>query len=185
MPIIDSLLSFVTSTLSSVLTNLVVAAIILLIGFILGRVLGKLAKTVLSEMGINKFIYNFMGVRFSLEDILAAFITYSAYFLTIVLALNQLQVTEFVFNIIAFAIMFFVLLSIFLAFRDFFPNIFAGITISSKSMLKKGDHVKIDGIEGKVIEVGFYVTKLESNKDEIIFIPNSAVLRSKITHVKK
>ncbi len=185
MAIIEPALGFVTEILSRAVTNLVLATIILLLGFIFGRIAGSFSKKALGEIGLNRLIYNFVGLSFSLENLISAFITYFIYFMAIVLALNQFGASELFFNIIAFSIGFVVLLSMLLALKDFFPNLAAGIAIGRKSMLRKGDNVSIDGIEGKVLEVGFYMTKIESGKKEIVFIPNSTVIKSKVMHLRE
>ncbi len=182
---LDSLASFVSSIVSAVLTNVVVAAIILLLGFIIGRVAGNLSKRLLGEIGMNRFIYNFIGLRFSVEDSASAFIEYFTYFATIVLALNQLRVGEIVFNAIAFFIIFFLMFSIFLSLRDFFPNLVASVLINSRQIVRKGDHVRIDGLEGTVVEMNFHSVKLKVGKKEEVIIPNRTVLKSMVVHVNR
>ncbi len=182
---LDVFKNFVTGTLSLVLTNVVVATIILFLGFIIGRVMGNLSKRILGEFGMNRFIYSFIGLRFSIEDIISASLEYFTYFMAIVLALNQIRAGELVFNAIAFFIMFFLLFSIFLSIRDFIPNMMAAIVINSRHLVKKGDYVKIDGIEGRVVETTFHAVKIEIGKKEIVYIPNRTVIKNKIVRIER
>lgn len=55
-------------------------------------------------------------------------------------------------------------------------NIVAGLVITYMRPFKVGDRVKIGEVTGDVVEKAFLVTRLRTIKNEIITIPNSAIL---------
>lgn len=61
-------------------------------------------------------------------------------------------------------------------------NIVAGLVITYMRPFKIGDRVKIGDITGDVIEKAFLVTRLRTIKNEIITIPNGAILNGNTTN---
>lgn len=57
-------------------------------------------------------------------------------------------------------------------------NIVSGIVITYMRPFKIGDFVKINGIEGEVVEKTAFVTRLRTMKNEIVTVPNSAIMSS-------
>ena len=57
-------------------------------------------------------------------------------------------------------------------------NIISGIVITYMRPFKIGDFVKINGIEGEVVEKTAFVTRLRTTKNEIVTVPNSAIMSS-------
>ena len=57
-------------------------------------------------------------------------------------------------------------------------NIISGIVITYMRPFKVGDFVKINGTEGEVIEKSAFVTRLRTTKNEIVTVPNSAIMSS-------
>jgi small-conductance mechanosensitive channel len=55
-------------------------------------------------------------------------------------------------------------------------NIVAGLVITYMRPFKIGDRIKIEDVTGDVIEKALLVTRLRSNKNEIITLPNSLIL---------
>src|SRR4030042_595339 len=102
----------------NLLNGLILSVIILLFGFIIGRVVGKLVLRVLHEFEVDKTLKNFMVVTFSFEQAISSFASFFIYFLAVVLALNQLGIGSFIFNIIAVGIITIITLSVVLAIKD-------------------------------------------------------------------
>ena len=73
---------------------------------------------------------------------------------------------------------------IILAFKDFIPNITAGFYMHAKKLINEKDNIKFNGIEGKVLHVGLVETRILVKKKEVVYIPNSLLLKKEIT-VKK
>jgi len=188
MPGVTSALSDVIDSVqqvfSSVLNQIIIAAIIILVGFIAGRMLGKLVRNLLHEVALDK-LGNTVGIKVSLEELLGHVVTYAVYFVAVVMALDKLGLDTFVFNILAGGVIAIVLLSVLLAIKDLIPNMFAGFFLRQRGIVKEGDRISVDDIDGKVVKVDIMEVKLETKKGDTIFIPNSLMLKKKIIKKKR
>ncbi len=181
--IVGSTISLIPNILSGVFTRLVVAAIIILIGIVLGRVSGKLLQKALHEIELNNLLNKSIGIKISIEEILSVFVSYFIYFLFIIMALNQLGITTVVLHMISGAVIVIVIISVLLGIKDFIPSVFASLFIHRKRFIKEGDKIKVESTEGKVIKMSLVETKIETEKGDIIFIPNSLLIK-KVVIVK-
>jgi small-conductance mechanosensitive channel len=172
--------NYVVETISGLMTNLIIAVIIILIGFIVGRVLGKLTQKVLHELELDRILRETADIKLSIEKALARFITYFAYFLAIIIALNQIGLTTTVLHMISAAVLVIVVISIILGIKDFIPNFLAGMHINRKDMIKVGDRIRVKGTEGKVISMDLTETKIQTQKGDTIFIPNSLFIKEEM-----
>ena len=171
--------------LSGVFTKIVVAIIILLLGFIIGKIMGRLIQKVLHEFQTDKALKNAAGINFSIEHLIGALLSYFIYFISIIMALNQIGLTSIILNMLSGAVILLILISIILAIKDFVPNMVAGIFIFQKGIIKKGDKIAFDKINAKVLETTLIETKLESKSKDTIYIPNSALIKKEITKLKR
>ena len=162
---------------SGIFANILIAISILLIGFIIGKILKKLIKKLLHNIRLDQTLRKSMGIKVSLENIISITVSYSIFLISIILSLNQIGVTAFILNIIAASIILLITISIILALKDLVPNFFAGIKIAQKEIVKPGDIISFDKITAKVIEITLTEIKLESKSRDIIFIPNSLLLK--------
>ena len=167
-----------------IFTKLVVAIIILLLGFILGRMAGKIILKVLKEIELNQIIEKTTGIKVSISEIISKAITYFIYFIFIIAALEKLNISTVVVNILAWGVMVIIIVSLFLAIKDFIPNMIAGIYITQKRFVEKGDVIRINRIEGTILEVQLNTTKIETKKGDILFVPNSNLVKSRIVKLK-
>jgi small-conductance mechanosensitive channel len=174
----------ISELFSGVFTSMVVAIIIVLMGFIIGKMVGRLIQKALHEFKFDDALKKSAGINFSVEHLVGSFITYIIYFVTLVIALNQLGLTTIILNIISGALIFLVVISILLALRDFVPNLVASIYIYQRGLIKKGSIISFDKIKAKVVETNIVETRLESSSKDIIHVPNSLLLK-KILKVKK
>lgn len=177
--------NYLVNLFSGLLNKLILAIIIILIGFIIGRVLGKVAQKILHEIELDRILRKTAKIKISLEKSLARFITYFIYFITIIIALNQIGLTTTILHMISAAVLIVIVLSIILAIKDFIPNFLAGIHISRKEMVKKGDRIKVRGTEGKVMQVELTEIKLKTPKGDTIFIPNSILVKEEFVKLGK
>lgn len=67
-----------------------------------------------------------------------------------------------------------------LAGQDMVKNIFGSITIFLDQPFRVGDTVKVEGIEGTILEVGFRSTKLLSPSGSTITLPNARLLTAAV-----
>ncbi|MBW2985054.1 mechanosensitive ion channel family protein [Candidatus Woesearchaeota archaeon] len=171
--------------LSGIFTKIVVAIIILLIGFIIGKILGRLLQKVLHEFETDKALKKSAGIHFSIEHLFGALLSYFIYFIAIIMALNQVGLTSAILNMLSGAVILLILISMILAIKDFVPNMVAGIFIFQKGIIKEGDIISFDKIKAKVVETTLIETKLESKSKDIIYIPNSALMKKEIKKLKR
>jgi small-conductance mechanosensitive channel len=180
-----SVIGNIQHVISSVTTNFVVAIIILLAGVILGRLVGRFIHKMLEEIEINRLLKRTTGIRFAMDEILANLVTFVIYFVSIVVALDQIGLASPLLRVISIAIIVMVIVSILLGVRDFFPNILAGIFIAQRRFLNKGDLVRVGGIEGEIIEVNIVETRIKTKKGDIIYIPNSILTKKEVVKLGK
>lgn len=178
------LIAYLYTAFRNVFTELVAAIIILLIGFIFGRMAGKIILKIFKEIELNRLLKKTTGIKVSLAELISKSITYFIYFIFIIAALEKLNISAVAFNLLAGGVIIIIIISIFLSIKDFIPNIIAGIYITQKAFVSKGDVIKIDNIEGKIIDLQLNTIKLETKKGDMLFIPNSILLKSKLTKVK-
>lgn len=168
--------------LSPAVNNLIVALIILLIGFVIAKLAGRLVQRVLHEAEMDVLLKK-AGAKVSFEAALSHIAEYFVYFITIIFALNQLGITVVVLYILAVAALAVLIISVFLGMRDFIPNFMAGWYIYRKELIKEGQYVKINDVSGKLVKLSLLDARIRTKKGDLIYLPNSAVIRSKI--VKK
>jgi MscS family membrane protein len=70
-----------------------------------------------------------------------------------------------------------------LAAQDTIKNIFGGFTIITNKPFRIGDTVKIDSIEGTVVDIGLRSTRILNYDKRIVTIPNFKVMDSFITNI--
>jgi small conductance mechanosensitive channel len=183
--LINNSINLLPKLLSGLFTKMVVAVIILLIGFVIGKILGKIVKNLLHSIEFNQIIKRATGIRISLEEGISVFVTYFIYFLFIIMALNQLGLTTVVLHMISGAILIIIIISILLSIKDFMPNMFSGLFIHRKRFINVGDVIKVENTEGKVVHINLVETKIETDKGDIIYFPNSLLTKNKVIKLKK
>jgi len=67
-----------------------------------------------------------------------------------------------------------------LALQDVLGNVIAGIALQAERPFKVGDWVQIGEVEGKVVEMTWRATVLQTLQDDYVILPNSAVAKDKI-----
>lgn len=164
-------ITYLDATISPVLSDLIIAVIILLVGFIIGNVLGKLIYKLLNEFELNKILEK-AGIKFNFEEILKHFVMYLIYFISIIWALSELGLSTIILEIIFAAVIIVVIAAILLGIKDFLPNAFAGFSINKKGLIREGDKIKINGLEGKVKKISLAETEIETKNKDIILVPN-------------
>lgn len=176
--------NYMKASFESIFTKLVVAIIILLVGFILGRMVGKILLKVLNEIELNAIIHKATGIKVSIAELISKGVTYFIYFIFIIAALEKLNISAVAFNLLAGGVIIIIIISIFLGIKDFIPNMIGGIYITQKRYVQKGDRVKVDNIQGTIREIQLNTTKIETQKGDIFFIPNSVLVKSKVVKLK-
>ncbi|MFH1848869.1 MAG: mechanosensitive ion channel domain-containing protein [archaeon] len=180
----DMVLTDSVSTISGILepffTRIMVAIVIILIGFIIARLLGKTVQRILHELEVNAVVKRAVGIRISLEEIIGSFVRYFAYFMTLVMALDQLGLKTYVLNIISAAIIIIIVISVLLSIKDLIPNVISGLILHRKGFIKEGDRIRLDDVEGKIVHINLVETKIRTKEKDIISLPNSMLTKGKL-----
>lgn len=170
---------------TSLILRLTAAIIILLIGFIIGRFVNKLLKKVLKELETDRILKEQASVKIPVEEFLSSTAKYLVYFIAIIMALNQLGITTVILQILLFVALVILVAFIILAVKDFIPNVLAGFFIYQKKVLKEGDKIKVNKIEGKVIHVNLVETRIKTKSNDIVHIPNSVLTKNILIKKKR
>ena len=175
-----ALLDAARDILTAAATKLVVAAILLLVGVIIAQLAERLVHYILKQLEVNKILVK-AGLPFALDETLAHLVKYALYFVTFVITLNQINLTTQVFDVLAFAVIVFVVVSIFLGLKDFVPNYWAGIWLRRKNVYKVGDVIVVNDIQGEVRKFDVLKTTVKTKDGDTIHLPSSLLLQSQIT----
>ncbi len=71
-------------------------------------------------------------------------------------------------------------LALALAAKDTVSNMFGAVSIIIDRPFNLGDWIKVDGIEGEVVDIGLRMTVLRTGQDTIITVPNANLVNSPI-----
>ena len=89
--VVGQLWTYGSELVQGIVAKIIVAFIILLIGFILARIVHKVIIRLFKELNID-VLFKKAGVKISLGKIIATFVQYFIYFMSIILALDQLGI---------------------------------------------------------------------------------------------
>ena len=165
----------------SLVNIIIVAVVIFLVGLILGRVLGKLVERILREFRVDKTVKDKIGVNTSMQKLASGIVSYSIYFVFLIIALNYVGITSLLLNVISIIVIALLAISLLLSVKDSIPNMLAFRRINRS--VKIGDKIKINNVEGVVEDMTLFETKLVTKGGDEIHIPNS--LFTKETHIKR
>lgn len=169
---------------NSFLLEVFVALTIIVCCLILGKIVSKIISKVVLKTSLNDLIYSSTKLKLSLDKTLSTLVAYLIYFFGFIWALDYLGIASTVLNLLSGAILILALILAFLAFKDFVPNMTAGLFIHAKGFLKEGDRIKLHDIEGKIILLNLVETRLKTKSGDIIYIPNSRLTRYEVIKKK-
>lgn len=66
-------------------------------------------------------------------------------------------------------------LALSLALKDTLSNVASGVVLLYNHPFKHGDYVEVNGRQGTVLEINYTYTKLKTEDNKVVFIPNSKV----------
>ncbi|MEM2131415.1 MAG: mechanosensitive ion channel [Candidatus Woesearchaeota archaeon] len=165
--------------LNTTLTRILLAILIFFIGFIIGKILGNAVHKILTQFQLNKKLES-KNIKINLEHILSVFVSYSIYALTLLYSFEMLNIANTLLYFFSLSLILLILISFFIALIDFIPNLFAGFYLYSKENLKPNTKIKIDDNEGILIKKELLHLVIKTKKQDIIYIPNSTAIKSKI-----
>lgn len=174
--LLDTATSY-SKQISGIMLNIIVAVLILLVGFIVGKLIGKLLKRAMHEAEIDSILSK-AGFKINLEGKMSVLFEYTIYAAAAVIALNQMGIAATVLQALLLLIILLLIVFAFISLKDILPNVMAGFLIHKKKLLAKGERIEIQGISGKVEDVGWVETKIINKNKDIVYIPNSSFLKS-------
>ncbi len=164
--------------LQPIFTHFLIAVIVLLIGLIIGKIVGRVVDKLLQEIEINELIKKIIQVDLPLDDFLGKAVQYVIFFLAIAFALDILGLTAIIAQVLSAMILLIIIGSFLVSSKDFLPNLFAGIKIYRKKIIKIHDHIKVGTTEGEVIDINLFEIVLKTKQEDIIYIPNSFIFKN-------
>lgn len=167
------------------LIRVLTAFLMLIIGLILAKVISNIIRRFIRGIEVNKTLEKQLKLKINLENHVGSIVKYLIYLITMILILNQLGIPTKILQIILVIIIVLFVLFVILAFKDWLPNLISGIYILRTGKIRPGEKIKINEIKGKVIKINLLETKIETNNNELIFIPNSSITQSVLTKQKK
>ncbi|MBT4174954.1 mechanosensitive ion channel [archaeon] len=170
--------------LPDIVNTIVAALLIVIFGMILGNIVAKLVKRLLKELEVERVLKE-QKVKFPVEDFVSSLFKYIIYIIAVIWALTQLNIATTMLYIILGLILVILISFIILAFKDIIPNFVASFVVHFRQIVKKGDYIQVDSVEGKVIEVDMQETKIKTKEGDTVMLPNSLLLKHKITKKKK
>jgi small-conductance mechanosensitive channel len=172
-----------TASLNQGFMKIIAAIAIILIGLVIGRFVGKLLQRILKEFEINNLLLK-KGVRLPIEQIVSSVAKYLIYFAAVIIALNQVGLSNQIMYIILITVLVLLIAFVVLAIKDFLPNLLAGIFLLRRKHLKAGDKITVNNITGTIQEIDLIETKVTTKSKDTIIIPN-AILNKNIVLKKK
>ena len=171
--------------LNNVTLNLIAAIVILVIGLLAGRIISNLAKKILSELELDRILREQARIKVPLTQLISSVIKYVIYFITILMALNQLGLKSFILNAILTIVIVLLVIFMVLSLKDFLPNLTSGLFMYQKRNINPGDFIQVNNIEGEVLNVTLFETKVRTKNKEIVYIPNSVLTKNMVIKKKK
>lgn len=159
----DKIKTFFTSlTLEKILPGL----LILVVGIIVVWLILRLLNRALDRSHLDKTAFT----------IVKAVVKVGLYLLVILIAAGSLgiDVTSLI------ALLSVVSLAVSLAVQNVLSNVVGGVTLLGSDPFHVGDYVMIGADSGIVKEIGLQYTKIQGFNGEVIYIPNSEVVSSRV-----
>ena len=176
LPFFSTIIAFAQKIFRSFYINLVAAAIIILAGFIIGRLVSKLSYKLMREFEIRS-VFKQAGIHAPIERYISTAAAYLIYFISIIMALNQLKIGTIILLLIVGAVLIVLIISFVLGIKDFVPNLKAGYSIYHKRLIRKGDWIETQGTEGRVTDITLTKTKIETKDNEMVYVPHVVILK--------
>ena len=176
---IKSMATEVIENAQSYASSVGVGIVILLVGFAIGILVKKVLSRVLKEISLNK-VMNKVGVTYNLENIVSSIVSYVIYLITVVLFLNRLGIRSIVLYIVVGAILMLIILTFLVGLKDIIPNFMAWIILQRKKNIRVGTRIEVKNINGHVEKIGYLETEIKTDQGDILYVPNSLFLKSKV-----
>ncbi len=175
------------SIVNPIILKIIVAVLVFLMGFIIGKVVQRIIMKIFEMSDLDRFLRKKTGMKVKFSVITATIVSYFIYLVSIVMALNRLNIAATVITTVVTVIIVVLLSFLVFGLNDMFANLFAGLFVRFRKNINPGDYIRIKDkrIEGYVVSINAFNIRLETHKDESVFIPNMALFKSEIIKPKK
>lgn len=168
------------------LNEIVIFFFIVFISFLIGRVCGRLMRTLLGDLKSDAWLRKLFSTSIPAAKLVSGFVSVAIYILGVIIALRAVGLGPTVITVLVVILFVSIVLGLLVAFRDLVPNAIAGLTLQSRRNVKPGMRLKMESVEGTVVEVTLLETQVETRGGERVVIPNALFTRSVFTlKVKK
>lgn len=161
-----------------ILHTIVLAILIFFIGLIIGRIAGRLVERFFASFEIDKITQK-KGLSFSVQKIAAFITSYAIYSIFLVLALNQIGITDTLLTILIIAILSLIAITLLVWLKESIPNFLALNKVQKKNLVHVGEHISIKGVKGEVVKVGATQVTVKTVAADIVHIPHSVIVEEK------
>ena len=159
------------------LLRILAAIAIVIVGFIVGSLVAKLVRRVLEELEMNRVLSEYLHLHLRLEQWVGVVLKYIIYVIAVLWALSQLGITSILLQLGIVILIVVVSVIILLQFKNFLPNLIAGIMIQRRRLIIVGEKISVGAVEGRVRAIGILETKMETKDGDIAFIPNTLIIK--------
>ncbi len=170
---------------SGLLIKILGSFLTIIMGLIIAQIISNITRKFLRGTEISKVLQKQLKIKLLVENYISSILKYLIYLITIILVLNQLGVPTKILQLILIIFIILITLFIILAFKDWLPNIISGLYILKSEKIKVNDIIRINGVKGRVLQVNLIETKIETNNNEIVFIPNSNITKHELIRERK
>lgn len=165
-------------TLITIFWSLFRAGIVVLAGFLMASLIGVFLRRFLHKKEITEYFKD-LGYGKVIEDLIVVAIKYLIYLVSALIALTQLGMGTFFIQLFIGIAVLVVAVVLILSLRSFIKNAASGLYLLRTKIIKKGEKIKISGIEGKILRVDLLTTTLLGGNKRII-LPNSLITKEVI-----
>lgn len=170
--------------LSPLIIKLVIPIVVLIIGVVIGKLVKRALSRIMKSTGLNSALKSF-NMNFNLENFIVLSVTYLIYFFSVLVALEILGIGTYFLRVVTWAVILFVLISLFLSLKDVIPSAVAGLIILVNRLFKEGDLIAVNEMEGKIKKMNLLEVSLETASGDILIVPNSFFMKNIVVKKKK
>ena len=164
----SSVLKDFTDALIAYIPTVVTAVIIFIVGKILAKILVRIIDKGMGRSHIDETAQGFMRSLLS--------IIFTAFVIVIALSTLGIPMTSIVTAIGAAGV------AVALALQNSLSNVAGGIMLLINKPFKIGDYIMVSGVSGTVKQITILYTRLDSDSNQAIFIPNGQVSGAVVTN---
>jgi small-conductance mechanosensitive channel len=175
------------SIVNPLVIKIVIAILIFFVGFVIGKIVQRLIIKLFELSDLDRIVKRRTGLKIEPSKVISGLSAYFVYVIAIVMALNRLEIATTIITTIVIILLVVLILFVIFGLNDVFANFTAGIVVRFRGHIKQGDYIRIKdkNIEGYIVHMTLLNIRLETRKDETVFIPNMALFKSEIIKPKK